>query len=150
MKFINDRVHGALDYVVAVALIAVPLWEGFQVVSQFAHWFSIAAGVGLFVYSLITSYSLSAKGLISFELHLLLDFIAGLALILVPFIYGIEGVPQTFFMVIGTFVLVLVFFTNPNVDSGGPIEVAETETELETDEEPETEAETEAAVETET
>ena len=115
MRFVNDKIHGVIDYVAAFALIAVPFILNFQAVSPFAHWFSVVAGVGLFVYSLITNYTFSAKGVISFGLHLILDVIAGAAFIALPFILGFSGNPRIFYLASGAAVVILVLLTDPNV-----------------------------------
>ena len=116
IRFVNDKIHGILDYVVAIALVLVPFVLNFQAVSSVAHWFSIIAGIGLFVYSLITGYSLSARNLISFRLHLALDFIAAIAFLIVPFVFGFGGIPRTVFLTVGAAIIVLVLVTNPDVE----------------------------------
>lgn len=114
-RFVNDKILGILDYAVAIALVVVPFILNFQAVSSFAHWFSVIAGLGLFTYSLITGYSLSARALISFRLHLVLDFIAGVAFLIVPFIFGFGGIPRTIYLAFGIAVILLVLVTNPDV-----------------------------------
>lgn len=114
-RFVNDKIHGALDYIVAIALIALPFLLNFQAVSPFAHWFSVVAGAGLFVYSLITGYSFSARNLISFKLHLVLDFVAGVTFLIVPFIMGFDGLPRTIYLAVGAAVVLLVIVTDPDV-----------------------------------
>ena len=119
-RFVGDKIHGILDYVVAIALVIVPFVLNFQAVSPFAQWFSVVAGIGLFIYSLITGYSLSARALISFRLHLALDFIAGIAFLITPFIFGFGGTPRTIYLVVGAAVILLVFVTDPNVEAKTP------------------------------
>ncbi len=54
MRFISPRLHGVLDYAVAGALISVPLLLDFAASSLAAAVISVAAGIGLTVYSLLT------------------------------------------------------------------------------------------------
>ena len=117
MRFVNDKIHGILDYVTAIALIAIPFLANFQAESAFAHWFSVVGGAGLFLYSLVTSYSLSARNLLSFKAHLVLDFTAGIAFLLVPFIIGFGGVPRTIYLAVGIAVVGLVLVTKPETDT---------------------------------
>ena len=116
MRFVNEKIHGVIDYVAAIALIGVPLIADFQAVSPVAHWFSIAAGAALFLYSLVTTYSYSVTGLISFRLHLTIDFIAGVAFIAAPFVFSFGGTPRIFYLAAGAAVVVLVLLTDPTVE----------------------------------
>jgi hypothetical protein len=72
MKFISPKVHGALDYAVASVLIGAPLVLGFSDLSVAAAVIAVAAGIGLFVYSLLTNYSAGLRALIPFRVHLVL------------------------------------------------------------------------------
>ena len=67
MRFITDSLNSALDYIVAVVLIVTPFLAGFAEQSQAALGLSVAAGVALFVYSLLTDYWCSVRQLISFK-----------------------------------------------------------------------------------
>lgn len=111
ISIIPSKFHGALDYAVAATLIIVPFILGFQGVAKYL---AIAGGIGLLVYSLITDYSLSARNILSFKLHLVLDFLAALALIAAPFIFGFSGLEKAFYLVIGISVVAVVLITNPN------------------------------------
>jgi lipopolysaccharide export LptBFGC system permease protein LptF len=117
MKFINDKVHGILDYVVAFVLIAVPNIFGFQAINPMAYWLSVAAGAGLIVYSLLTSYSISARKLIPFKVHLMLDFAAAMVFIAAPFIFGFEGNVSIYYIVSGVAIALVVLLTNPATKS---------------------------------
>ncbi len=118
MRVISDRIHGVVDYVAAIALIGVPLIADFEAASPVAHWLSIAAGGALLIYSLGTSYTYSAAGVISFGFHLALDFAAGLVFLAAPFAFGFGGVPRIFYLAAGAAVVLLVLFTDPRIESG--------------------------------
>lgn len=113
MKIIPSKFHGVLDYAVAITLIAVPLALGF---SDTAKYLALTGGIGLFVYSLITDYSLSARKLLPFKTHLVFDFLAALVLIAAPFIFGFVGLEKIFYLVIGIAVVVVVLITDSNTD----------------------------------
>lgn len=112
IKFIKDTQHGIIDYAVAIALIAAPYMLGFKSTDPLAHWLSVCAGMGLFVYSLLTSYSVGARKLIPFKLHLALDFAAGVIFIIAPLLFGFEGIIRTYYLAAGISVVVVVICTD--------------------------------------
>ncbi len=113
MRIINDKLHGVIDYLAAIALIGAPFYFGF---AGHALQLSVAAGVALFLYSLMTSYSLSARKAIPFGVHLVIDFVAGVALVAAPFVLGFEGFVKTYYFIMGGAVIVVVLLTNPKTD----------------------------------
>ena len=112
MRFLNDKVHGVIDYAAAIALMVMPFVLGF---TGIAMMLSVAGGAALFLYSLLTSYSLSARNAIPFGVHLVIDFIAGVAFVAAPFLFGFEGIVQTYYFVMGGAVILVVLLTNPAV-----------------------------------
>lgn len=110
MRILNDKIHGVIDYAAALALMIVPFVLGF---SGIALILSVAGGAALFLYSLMTSYSLSARNAIPFGVHLVIDFVAGVAFVVAPFLFGFEGIVQTYYLVMGIAVIAVVLLTNP-------------------------------------
>ena len=110
MRFINDKIHGVIDYLAAIALVVAPFLLGF---SGTALILSVAAGAALFAYSLLTSYSLSARKAIPFGVHLVIDFIAGIAFVAAPLVLGFTGLVATYFYVMGGAVILVVLLTDP-------------------------------------
>ena len=87
MRFIPTRLHGFLDYIVGVVLIAAP-WI-FQFSDNMAATVvSIVLGVGLIVYSLATDYELGVARVLPMSTHLLFDIAAGVLLAASPWIFG--------------------------------------------------------------
>lgn len=119
MRFISQRIHGALDYAVAIALIGVPLLLDFAAYSPPATFLSIAAGLGLFVYSLLTDYSAGIRGLIPWRVHLTLDAAAAMALLAAPFALGFGGTARGFYVTVSLAVLAVVATTR--LDSDVPV-----------------------------
>ena len=111
MKFISPKLHGILDYSVAIVLIAAPVVLRFSDVSVAAGVISAVAGIGLVIYSLLTAYSGGVRALIPFRVHLVLDALAAVALLVVPFLLGFAGTPRSFYIVIGAAVLAVVACT---------------------------------------
>ena len=58
MKFLTVKLHGLGDYAAAAVLIVAPFFLGLKEQSMIAHWASIAGGVGLIIYSLLTDFVL--------------------------------------------------------------------------------------------
>src|SRR5262249_37517168 len=111
MKFISPKVHGTLDYAVASLLVSAPFVLRFSDVAVAAAVIAVAAGSGLFVYSLLTAYSAGVRAVIPFRVHLVLDASAAVALLVVPFLFGFAGTPRAFYLVIGAAVLAVVACT---------------------------------------
>lgn len=114
MRFISPNVHGILDYLVAVTLIASPFILFPPDTGAFVFWLPVIAGMGLIGYSLLTDMSASARKLIPFKLHLLLDLSAVLGFLALPFILGMSGTPKLFYVAFGAAGLLFVALTNPN------------------------------------
>lgn len=87
MRFIPTRIHGFLDYIVGVVLIAAP-W-----IFQFSEHTAatvvpIVLGVGLILYSLLTDYELGVIRLFPMAVHNVFDILAGGVLAASPWIFG--------------------------------------------------------------
>ncbi len=119
MKFLNSTIHGLGDYAAAAVLIVAPFFLGLKEQSMIAHWASIAAGVGLIGYSLLTDYTFSVAKIIPYKTHLVLDTVAGLVLIALAFALKLEGINQIYMIVMGAGVLLVVAVSQTE---GAPVE----------------------------
>ena len=108
MKFLNSTIHGLGDYAAAAVLIIAPFFLGLKEQSLIAHWASIAGGVDLIVYSLLTDYAFSIAKIIPYKVHLILDSLAGAVLIALAFVLKLEGIAQIYMIVMGAGVLLIV------------------------------------------
>jgi hypothetical protein len=117
MKFISPKVHGVLDYAVAIVLLGAPLFLRFSDESLAAAVIAVCAGIGLVVYSLLTDYSAGLRAVIPFRLHLVFDASAAVAFLVAPFVLGFVGTVRAFYLVIGIAVLVVVACTRIQEDS---------------------------------
>lgn len=116
MRFIPTKVHGILDYVVGVALIAAPWLFGFASVGGAAVVIPVVLGIGLIVYSLFTKYEWGPFKLIPMPVHLVFDIVASLFLALSPWIFGFAGEALNVWLphvVVGIAVIVVVLFSQP-------------------------------------
>ena len=112
LKFINPDLHGVLDYLAAIALIFAPILLALDQDSLLVYWFSIAAGIGLVIYSLGTDYKLSVMGLFSFKQHLILDLTASAAFIALAFLHQGTPLSMGYALVMGAGVIFVVLFSN--------------------------------------
>ena len=87
IRVIPTKIHGALDYVTAPALVAAP--EVLRLDGARASALAPRiAGVGAAGYSALTDYELGARRVIPMRTHLLLDALAGSALAAAPWVFG--------------------------------------------------------------
>lgn len=87
MRFLPTRLHGAIDYLWGLALLATPWLLGYADVTA-AKWLAVVFGVGAILYSLVTDYELGLLRLLPMPLHLVLDGIGGAFLAASPFLFG--------------------------------------------------------------
>ena len=114
-KFIPTKVHGVLDYVVGIALIAAPWLFQFNEVGGAAVVIPVVLGIGLIVYSIFTKYELGIVKVLSMPYHLIIDLLAAAVLALSPFIFGFydanndnQWLPH---VVVGIVVILVVIFS---------------------------------------
>jgi hypothetical protein len=87
MRFLPTRVHGVIDYLWGIALIAAP-WLFSFATGGAAQWVAIVFGTVAILYSLATDYELGAVRIIPMPAHLVLDGIAGAVLAASPWLFG--------------------------------------------------------------
>jgi len=87
MRFIPSRVHGVLDYLIGLLLIAAPWLFGFAG-GGIAMWLPIVLGAGVILYSLFTDYELAVVRIIPLPMHLMLDAAGGALLAVSPWLFG--------------------------------------------------------------
>jgi hypothetical protein len=87
MKIISTKVHGVLDYLMGIVLIAMPwllnFYRGGAETSV-----PVVLGVGVILYSLLTNYEYSISDAIPMRVHLTLDVLSGIFLAISPWLYG--------------------------------------------------------------
>jgi len=87
MRFIPTRIHGIIDYLWGILLLASPWVLGFADVTS-AKWLAIVFGVGAILYSLVTVYEVALVRILPMPLHLILDGVGGALLAASPFLFG--------------------------------------------------------------
>jgi hypothetical protein len=89
MKIISTKVHGVLDYLMGVLLIAAPWLFNFNRDGA-ETWVPVILGIGVIVYSLFTNYELGLSKLIPMRTHLILDMLSGALLAASPWIFNFD------------------------------------------------------------
>lgn len=113
-RFIPTKVHGVLDYVVAIALILAPMIFGFSDLGGPAVIIPMVLGVGLFLYSLFTNYEWGLVKVVGMPVHLIIDTVAATFLLASPFIFGFNDEALNAWLphvVVGIAVLLVVLFS---------------------------------------
>jgi hypothetical protein len=104
LKFLDDRVHGILDYGVVLILALAPVGLGITGASAILCY---ALAVIHLVMTVLTDMPLGVVKVIPLKVHAAIELVVGLALIFVGWIFGdllLSG--QLFFTVMGA----LIFF----------------------------------------
>jgi hypothetical protein len=108
-KLIPTRIHGVLDYLTGLALIAIPLLFNWP---QPEAMIFMVLGAAALVYSLITRYELGVFKLLPMPVHLVLDLVSGLFLVAAPFLGLVREELQIWFWAFGIFEIAAALLTN--------------------------------------
>jgi hypothetical protein len=110
MHVIPTRIHGMLDYIVALLLILAPWLFGFADNGP-AQWVPVTLGVAIIIYSLLTDYELGAVSAIPLGAHLGIDVLAGIFLTMSPWLFGFDGLITWPHVVFGLLSIVVATLT---------------------------------------
>jgi hypothetical protein len=104
-------VHGLLEYVAAILLIAAPFLFSFD--SDTAIGISVAAGVVVLIVNASTAMSTGLVKSIPVQAHVMLDYALAIFLIASPFLFSFDddGTATAFFLVLGVAHLLLTIAT---------------------------------------
>lgn len=119
--------HGAIEYVAGVLLIAAPFLFAFEASAAVA--LSIVAGVVVVAVAASTEGSGSLINAIPISIHVLIDFALAAVLIAAPFLFAFsdESAPTAFFIVLGVLHLLITIGTRfkPARDKPAPAEAGD-------------------------
>ena len=87
LKVIPTNIHGVIDYLTGVALLAAPYLFGFADGTA-AQWVPTIIGLLIIGQSLMTQYELSLAKIIPMPTHLMLDAGTGILLAASPWLFG--------------------------------------------------------------
>jgi|SRR5690606_25243879 len=96
---IPTKIHGFLDYSMALLLILLPFLLVFP--SGSATNIPILLGLLTIAYSALTRYELGPFKVIPMKLHLIIDFISGVLLIAAPWLFGFADKVVWPFVILG-------------------------------------------------
>jgi hypothetical protein len=117
MKVISTKVHGVMDYLMGVLLIAAP-WLFDFARGGAETWVPVALGAATIIYSLITNYELGASPQISMKTHLTLDTLSGIFLAASPWIFDFKETVYLPHLILGLAELAAVALTDPTPSYG--------------------------------
>lgn len=108
MKFVTKKIHAYLDYPVALTLIVLPFLLGLGESNSLAFYLSIITGIAALLLTILTDHQTGLFPVVSYKLHLTVDFIVAITFILAPFIFSFEGIDALFYWINGAAVLLVV------------------------------------------
>lgn len=100
MRILSTRVHGVMDYLMGVLLIAAPWLFGFAQ-NGAETWIPVALGISALVYSLMTNYEYGVVKTLSMSTHLTLDLFSGILLAVSPWLFGFADVVYLPHLILG-------------------------------------------------
>ncbi|MGB0505889.1 MAG: hypothetical protein ACPGGK_06800 [Pikeienuella sp.] len=112
-RFVTKRIHAFLDYPVAIALIVLPFVLGLGATTPLALWLPVVTGGAAFMLTVLTDHHLGVLPVLSYKFHLAVDFIVGVAFVILPFVLGFAGLDLLFYVVNGAAVLLVVSMHKP-------------------------------------
>src|ERR1700735_2896940 len=103
MKFISPKMHGIIDYLVVIFLLASPTIFGF---TGLLSTFTYALGIVHLLLTILTNYSVGLIKIIPFTFHGTIEFIVGVALIVLAYtLFRDEGTGKLYYIIFGTIIL---------------------------------------------
>lgn len=87
MRFIPTKVHGILDYMMGLLLIASPWIFNFHRGGAETY-VPVILGAGVILYSILTDYEMGAAKKITMPAHLTMDLLGGIFLAVSPWLFG--------------------------------------------------------------
>lgn len=111
MKPISTRMHGVIDYLAALVLMAFPFLLVRTPEHEAVIWVPFALGGMIFVVSLFTRYELSISKAISMKMHLVLDVLAGIFLAASPWIFDFNEIIYLPHVILGVMLVIGALLT---------------------------------------
>ena len=110
MKFISPKIHGIIDYLVVVFLLASTTIFGF---TGLLATFTYALGGVHLLLTILTAYSAGLIKVIPLALHGLIEFVVGVVLIVLAYtLFKDDVAGKLFYIVFGTVVLLTWLVTD--------------------------------------
>lgn len=114
MKVIPTRIHGMLDYGMALILLASPWLFGFvEIGTEARSVIPILLGIATAAMSLFTDYEWGALRVIPMKAHLGIDIAAGIFLAASPWIFGFANEVYLPHLILGILDIGAAILTSP-------------------------------------
>ena len=117
MRFITKQIHAYLDYPVALALIALPFALGLGSSNPIAFQLSLFTGVAALILTILTDHQTGIFPVVSYKIHLIIDFMVGITFVLAPFIFSFSGLDAIYYWINGVAVLLVVSLHQPELST---------------------------------
>src|SRR5471030_1838236 len=100
MKFISPKIHGIIDYLVVVFLLASPTIFGFTgLLTNFTY----ALGAVHLLLTILTKYSVGLVKVIPFPVHGAIEFLVGVLLIVLAYtLFKNDATGKLYYILFGT------------------------------------------------
>ncbi len=109
MKFINAKVHGILDYATVALFVLAP---SLVPLSELAVIISYTLAVVHLTMTILTDFSMGLFKVIPLKLHGYVEFVVGIAIPLMPFVLGFDGIDFYFYLVVGISIFIVGHVTD--------------------------------------
>jgi hypothetical protein len=110
MKFITPKIHGIIDLMVVVFLLASPIIFGF---SGLLAVFTYALGITHLVLTLLTDFNIGIAKLIPFNIHEAVEFIVAIAVIVLAYtLFKDDTAGKLFYVIFGNCILLTWLVTD--------------------------------------
>ena len=117
MKFITKKIHAFLDYPVAISLILLPIFLNLGSSHPLAFQLSIVTGVAALILTLLTDHQTGLIKVLSYKLHLTVDFLVAVVFIITPFVFSFKGIDAFYYLINGIAVLTVVGLHKPELEN---------------------------------
>jgi hypothetical protein len=115
MRFLSTRVHGVMDYMMGILLLASPYLFGFAT-GGVKQWLPMILGLAILGMSLLTRYEWGAVRLIPMPVHLVIDGLSGALLAVSPWLFGFAGIVYLPHLILGIIELGTSLMTETHAD----------------------------------
>ncbi len=110
MRFISPKIHGIIDYLIVIILLASPWYFGF---TGFAATFTYALAAAFLLLSLFSNYAPGVFKVIPLALHAFIESFIGIALIVLAYtLFGHNVDGKLFYIIFGTVILLTWLMTD--------------------------------------
>jgi len=112
MRMVGTKVHGLLDYLMGVGLIAAPLLLNLAT-DGVETWVPALLGMIIIGYSLFTDYEMGIWKILSVRTHLKLDLAGGIILAASPWIFNFSHLVWIPHFLLGIIIFCISLVTKP-------------------------------------